>query len=89
MRGGLLLQAVGATLLGISGGAVLWHGHSVGAGFGSGIHPAFGIDRLSGVYLLMLGIVSGPVLIFAAGYLDTTGHGRTVAVLTGVFVAML
>ena len=83
MRGGLLLQAVGATLIGSAGGAVLWHGQAVGAGFGSDIHPALGIDRLSGVFLLMLGIVSGPVLVFAAGYLDTTGRGRAVAVLTG------
>jgi hydrogenase-4 component B len=89
MRAGLLLQAAGATLIGVAGGAVLWHGNAVGAGFGSGIHPAFGIDRLSGVFLLMLGIVSGPVLTFAAGYLDATSRNRVVAVLTGVFVAML
>jgi hydrogenase-4 component B len=88
-RAGLLVQAGGATLVGVAGGAVLWHGRSVGAGFRSGIHPALGIDRLSGVFLLMLGIVSGPVLVFAAGYLDATGRSRAVAVLTGVFVAML
>ena len=88
-RAGLLVQAGGSTLMGVSGGAVLWHGHAVGAGFRSGIHPALGVDRMSGVFLLMLGIVSGPVLVFAAGYLDATGRGRAVAVLTGVFIAML
>src|SRR3954452_18903058 len=79
-RAGLLVQAAGSTLMGISGGAVLWQGHAVGAGFRSGIHPALGVDRLSGVFLLMLGIVSGPVLVYAAGYLHATGRDRAVAV---------
>jgi hydrogenase-4 component B len=89
VREGLLLQAVGATLAGIAGGAVLWNGHTVGAAFRSGTHPALGIDGLSGVFLLMLGIVCGPVLVYAAGYLDTSARGRAVGALTGLFVAML
>ncbi len=89
VRAGMLLQAAGATLIGIAGGAVLWNGNAVGAAFGSGIHPALGIDQLSGVFLLMLGIVSGPVLVYAAGYLDSSGPGRAIGALTGVFVAML
>jgi hydrogenase-4 component B len=89
LRAGLGLQAVGASLIGAAGGAVLWHGHDVGRGFAGGVHPGFGIDRLSGVFLLMLGIVSGPVLVYASAYLDASARGRTVAVLTGVFVGML
>ena len=89
VRQGMLLQAAGATLIGIAGGVVLWSGDTIGSSFRGGIHPAFGVDRLSGVFLLMLGIASGPVLVFAAGYLDSSGRGRAVAALTGVFVAVL
>jgi hydrogenase-4 component B len=89
LREGMLLQAAGATLIGIAGGAVLWGGDAIGSQFGGGIHPALGIDRLSGVYLLMLGIACGPVLVFAAGSLDASARGRAVGALTGVFVAVL
>jgi len=68
---------------------VLWNGDTIGSSFRGGIHPALGVDRLSGVFLLMLGIASGPVLVFASGYLDSSGRGRAVAALTGVFVAVL
>jgi formate hydrogenlyase subunit 3/multisubunit Na+/H+ antiporter MnhD subunit len=89
VRAGLLVQALGATLLGVAGGVVLWSGDRIGAGFSGGLRPAFGVDRLSGVFLLMLGLVAGPVLVFAAGYLDSSGRSRVVAALTGVFVLML
>jgi hydrogenase-4 component B len=89
VREAMLAQAAGATLIGIAGGAVLWSGDSIGSSFHSGIQPALGIDRLSGVFLLMLGIASGPVLVFASGYLDSSARGRAVAALTGAFVAVL
>jgi hydrogenase-4 component B len=89
VRAAMLLQAAGATLVGVGGGAVLWSGDPIGSRFAGGLHPALGVDRLSGVFLLMLGIASGPVLVFAAGYLDASGRGRAVASLTGVFVAVL
>ena len=89
VRTGLLVQALGATLLGIVGGGVLWSGDRIGARFSGGLQPAFGVDRLSGVFLLMLGLVTGPVLVFAAGYLDASARSRAVAALTGVFVLML
>ena len=57
--------------------------------FAGGFHPALGVDRLSAVFLLMLGIASGPVLVFAAGYLDASARGRAVAALTGCSCAML
>ena len=59
VRESMFLQAAGATLIGIAGGAVLWSGDTLGSSFRGGIHPAFGVDRLSGVFLLMLGIASG------------------------------
>jgi hypothetical protein len=89
VRDGMLLQALGATLLGIAGGLVLWSGHALGSRFANGIDPSLGVHRLSGVFLLMLGIASGPVLVFAAGYLDASARGRAVGALTGVFVGVL
>jgi hydrogenase-4 component B len=88
-RAGLLVQALGTTLVGVAGGIVVWNGHPIGTGFTGGIHPALGVDRLSGVFLLMLGIVAGPVLVFASDSLDASGRARAVAVLTGLFIAML
>ena len=89
VREGMFLQAAGASLIGLAGGLVLWSGDALGSGFTAGLHPALGIDRLSGVYLLMLGLASGPVLVFAAGYLDSSGRGRAVGALTGIFVGVL
>jgi hydrogenase-4 component B len=89
VRAGLLVQALGASLLGIAGVSVLWSGEPAGADFSAGLEPAFGVDRLSAVFLLMLGLVAGPVLVFAAGYLDASGRSRAVAALTGMFVLML
>ena len=84
VRAGLLIQALGATLLGIAGGSVLWSGDPTGAGFSGGLEPAFGVDRLSGVFLLMLGIVSGAragVRCRLPGRLRA--RSRAVAALTG------
>jgi hydrogenase-4 component B len=89
MRLGLWAQAAGVTLLGIAGAIVLWSGDRIGARFSAGLSPAFGIDRLSGVYLVMLGLVSGPVLVFASGYLEPSRRGRAVAASTGLFVVVL
>ena len=41
------------------------------------------------VFLLMLGIAGGPVLVFAAGYLGSSGRDRAVGALTGLFVGVL
>ena len=83
------MQAAGATLAGLAGALVLWSGDPAGARFSAGLTPSFGLDRLSGVYLLMLGLVGGPALAFAASYLGPTRRDRAVAVLTGAFVMLL
>ncbi len=89
VRDGMYVQAAGATVLGIAGGLVLWSGDAVGSSFVGGFHPELGVDRLSGVFLLTLGIASGPALVFAAGYLDASARGRAVAGLTGLFVGVM
>jgi hydrogenase-4 component B len=89
IRLGLAAQAAGVTLIGLAGAIALWSGDRIGATFSAGLSPAFGVDRLSGVYLVMLGLVSGPVLVFASGYLEPSRRGRAVSSLTGLFVLML
>ena len=86
---GMYVQAAGATLIGLAGGLVLWSGDAIGSGFRSSLDPALGVDRLSAVFLLMLGIAGGPVLVFAAGYLGSSGRDRAVGALTGLFVGVL
>ena len=86
---GMYLQAAGATLLGLAGALVLWSGDAIGSSFRSDLHPALGVDRLSAVFLLMLGLAGGPALVFAAGYLGESGRDRAVGALSGLFVATL
>jgi hydrogenase-4 component B len=89
MRVALAVQAGGVTVVGLAGALALCSADRVGGPFSAGLVPAFGADRLSGAYLLMLGLVSGPVLAFAAGYLGSSRRDRAVCLLTGVFVLML
>jgi formate hydrogenlyase subunit 3/multisubunit Na+/H+ antiporter MnhD subunit len=61
----LVLQAVGLGLFGIAGGWALLAGRSVGSGFTDGFHPQFGVDPLSGLFLLALGAVGMPAAVYA------------------------
>jgi hydrogenase-4 component B len=86
-RAGLAAQAVGLALLGAAGAWVLVSGHALGAGFSSDVRPAFGLDRLSGLFMVLIAVVGAPAAMFAR---DTPGrHGRTLAVTTGVFLLVL
>lgn len=89
IRAGVSLQAFGVTLIALVGAIALWSGDRVGASFSADLSPAFGVDRLSGVYLVMLGLVSAPVLVYASGYLDASRRGRAVAALMGLFLVTL
>jgi len=56
-RVGLAAQSVGMVLLGVGGAWVLFSGHVVGAGFRSDVHPALGLDGLSGFFVLVVAVV--------------------------------
>ncbi len=88
-RTGLAAQSVGVALLGAAGGWVLASGHPVGAGFRGDVHLAFGIDGLSGFFLLVVAVVGAPAALFARDALRTDGQGRSLAVATGVFLLAL
>ncbi len=88
-KSGLLLQAVGAAGLAVGGALALFRHETVGAEFTSILEPHVGVDGLSGLFLLTLGVVAAPAALFAIGYLDNIGRGRTTAALQAPFVLSL
>jgi hydrogenase-4 component B len=85
----LVVQALGAVLLGSAGAMALWSDTASGAAFTSGFAPRLGVDALSGVFLLALGLVAAPTLVYACGYLRSDRAGRAIATLTGAFLLAL
>ncbi|UGS35789.1 proton-conducting transporter transmembrane domain-containing protein [Capillimicrobium parvum] len=89
LRAGLTLQALGAALLGVGGVAILAAGGTTGAPLSAQIRPALGLDPLSGLFLVVLGLTATPALLFARGYLPGGHAPRAVAVLTAAFLLSL
>lgn len=87
-RGGLAAQAAGLVLLGAGGACVLASGHALGSGFSGEVGPAFGLDRLSGLFLVLIAVVGAPAAVFARDSLAGRG-GRASAATTGVFLLVL
>ena len=88
-RAGLTAQSVGMVLFGVLGVWVLASGHALGAGFHGGVRPAFGLDGLSGFFLLVVAVVGAPATLFARDSLAANWQGRSLAVATGVFLLAL
>ena len=86
---GLAVQSLGIGLVGLAGIWVLASGHAVGAGFHSDVRPAFGVDGLSGFFLLIIAVVGAPAALFARDALKADGQGRSLAVATAVFLLAL
>lgn len=89
LRASLAAQAVGIALLGLAGAWVLASGNPVGAGFHGAVRPAFGIDPLSGFFLIVIAAVGAPAAVFARDALANDGQGRALAVATGSFLLVL
>ncbi len=85
----LALQVAGISLLGGAGAAVLLGAGSVGSGFTGAVEPAFGIDGLSGFFLVSLALVAVPALVFSYGYLPGSAGAPAVAALTAAFLGSL
>jgi hydrogenase-4 component B len=83
------LQAVGITLLGIGGALVLFGTPVLGAAFRSTLHPALGIDGLTGFFLATLALIGAPALIYSRGYLAGVAHDRALIALGGLFLIAL
>jgi hydrogenase-4 component B len=89
LRPAMALQAAGAAAIGIAGAATFVTRTRVGAPFGAGLHPAFGIDALSGFFLVVIAVSAVPAFIFALGYVRAETAARPVVVLGGCFVLAL
>jgi len=83
------LQAAGAALLSVAGSWALASGATVGSGFTSGFQPRFGVDGLTAFFLMTVGAVAAPTLLYARSYTRVAVGGRVVAALCGVFVLVL
>ena len=64
-RAALIAQATGMTAVGIAGAAVMFGAPSIGAPFHSDFTPAFGIDGLSGFFLVVLALIAVPATLYA------------------------
>ena len=85
----LAMQAVGIGLLGGVGAAVLFGAAPVGAGFRDGLEPAFGIDGLTGFFLVTIALVALPSLAYARDYLRDARNERWLLALGGLFLVSL
>ncbi len=85
-RASLALQAVGVLAMAIGAVGVFAGGGPVGAGFRSGVHPAFGLDALSGFFLLVLCVVALPAVVYARDALPAGRRSAVLAALTAAFV---
>jgi hydrogenase-4 component B len=85
----VVLQTVGIALLGIGGALVLFGAPGLGADFRSALHPALGIDGLTGFFLATLALVGGPALVYSRSYLAGVAHERALVALGGWFLIAL
>lgn len=88
-RSSLRIQAIGVLALGVTGAYVLASGDPIGAAFHSGIHPALGLDPLSGLFLLTIALVAAPAALFAGDALGMDRQAGALAATTGAFVLSL
>jgi hydrogenase-4 component B len=85
----LTLQGLGIGLIGVAGALVLFGAAPIGAGFRDGLHPALGIDGLTGFFLATIAVVAAPSLLFAHDYLAGAARARALVVLSGLFLVVL
>ncbi len=86
VRASLTAQGIGVGLTAVAALVVFAGGAPVGAAFRSGVHPAFGLDALSGFFLLVLCVVALPALAYARAALPVGGRSVALAALTAAFV---
>ena len=88
-RASLAIQIVGLVLLGCCGVAITLGARAFGSGFHSGYAPAFGIDRLSAFFLVLVAAVGVPSLAHAREDLHAGAGARAISGLTGCFCLTL
>jgi hydrogenase-4 component B len=85
----VVLQAAGIALLGIGGALILFGAPAFGVSFRSSLHPALGVDGLSGFFLATLALIGAPALVYSRAYLAGVAHSRTLIALGGLFLIAL
>ena len=85
----LAVQIAGLLVVGAGAVGVLASGHAIGATFGSGIGPRFGMDPLSAFFAAVVSFTALPALLYARDGLAGSPVRRTLAVLTGAFLLAL
>ncbi len=85
---GWIAQAGGMGMLGFAGALVLLGADPIGAPFVSAIDPSFGVDALSGFFLIALALVGCPALFYARSHLGGE-RSRVLGPLTGLFLAAM
>jgi len=88
-RAGPWIQAAGVGAFGLVAAPIFFAGGALGSGFVNGVHPAFGLDRLSAFFVLTISLTAVPALIFSTTYLDGAPRRNLTAALGGAFVAAL
>jgi hydrogenase-4 component B len=83
------VQLAGVVVLGVGAVGVFADGDRVGAAFHSTLVPAFGLDRLSAFFVLVVSVAALPALLHARDALHAAPHARPLAVLTALFVLAL
>jgi hydrogenase-4 component B len=83
------VQASGVAIVGIAGAIAFFSGSQAGSGFRAGIHPALGIDPLSGFFLVVIALTAVPVLVYSVDYVPALPSARAVTALGGGFLLAL
>jgi hydrogenase-4 component B len=82
-------QLIGVLALAAAGIAAFATDTSIGAGFGNGVRPAFGLDGLSAFFLVVVCGTAVPTLLVAGDALRGSRQARPLAALTGGFLLAL
>jgi hydrogenase-4 component B len=85
----VVVQVAGIALLGIAGALVFFGAPVFGAAFHSTLHPAVGIDGLTGFFLATLALIGAPALVYSRGYLVGAAHSRVLVALGALFLIAL
>lgn len=85
----LWLQGTGVGIVGIAGAIAFFGDRVAGSGFRTGVHPGFGIDPISGFFLVVIAVTALPVLVYSVGYVPGLASARAVAGLGGGFLLAL
>ena len=83
------VEATGVASLGAAGVLLLLGGPEAGAAFSNGVGLAFGLDALTGFFLLTLAACACPALVYASASMREAPHGASLGALGAAFVLSL